>query len=811
MTQAGLTRLRIYCICGQKMRVSATMLGRPGKCVACHQKIRIPRLDELPAGLTEIYLKDHPEFLRKRAPEAKSADDVSDTGEDQEVEPEAEATYAIEAVPLEPFEPLQTLTSLEQSIQRQLDALRRKEPISTVDKPTLLRYRALVRKARAELDEQLRLRLHEVTEQLNNNTEQIARATLAVRVGEMDYEAFLRLVVPLRHRRERLERRRQNLRGWLVVSDPYMAGGFVELRLDDVPCDNIEVTFPLETETSEAVIDLVVEDLRDAIRDREHAEHKLTEWKRMEREGALQGAALEECLADSEAVRQRSRAAVAFYRNRLDQVMLDCENDINAIKAHLDLARARFSKGRLEEAAYQKIELDLLRAQSDNTRVRDLARHALSANTSSDVPHLRGTFLHRMSVPGRVGGIGFDSWIAWAASTLLVLNILVPLSSAQAGGNMVVIRGMVIGLFVASVVLAMLASIPQRNIRGVLINAFWVLAILLGGYKIHELWYSLGAVGSALRVNPHWYLGPGIVLAAFTGTLIGVSAWMALLPTRRWYWIPPLASLVNAMALIMIFTNAGGLIVGRPYLDGPDILSVLSDSNTYDVTVTIGNQGWRKIWLGGRIEKVPTPVEFIVEEQIGSDSWKDAGTPLSMKRSRAQWWGTLRASETPAADIEPGDSVTLRYNLPPGKYRMQLTSPLARYKSVTKTFSLDPLEEEPAVKPQAALPSAETEKPAETGDLPPAPSAAPYVEIQLQGVMHAPDKKPSFQIELRLPNGQTERKRLSLGDIIHNDWRAIEYSPMKKTLTITNGDRLIILEPGQSYQVESAPRTSPAS
>lgn len=61
-------QLRIFCICGQKMRVSSTMFGRPGKCIACRQKIRIPRLDEIPPDASEIFLKDHPEFLRKPNP-----------------------------------------------------------------------------------------------------------------------------------------------------------------------------------------------------------------------------------------------------------------------------------------------------------------------------------------------------------------------------------------------------------------------------------------------------------------------------------------------------------------------------------------------------------------------------------------------------------------------------------------------------------------------------------------------------------------------------------------------------------------------
>ena len=46
MAKAKTPRLRIYCICGQKMKVSASMYGRPGKCVACRQKIRIPSAEE---------------------------------------------------------------------------------------------------------------------------------------------------------------------------------------------------------------------------------------------------------------------------------------------------------------------------------------------------------------------------------------------------------------------------------------------------------------------------------------------------------------------------------------------------------------------------------------------------------------------------------------------------------------------------------------------------------------------------------------------------------------------------------------------
>ena len=41
------------------------MYGLPGKCIACRQKIRLPREDELGEGISEIYIKDHPHLLRK--------------------------------------------------------------------------------------------------------------------------------------------------------------------------------------------------------------------------------------------------------------------------------------------------------------------------------------------------------------------------------------------------------------------------------------------------------------------------------------------------------------------------------------------------------------------------------------------------------------------------------------------------------------------------------------------------------------------------------------------------------------------------
>jgi hypothetical protein len=118
--------LRIYCICGQKMKVSESMFGLPGKCVACRQKIRVPTREEVPPDTSVIYLKDHPEFLRKAKPVLPqlpaAGADVKPSAEEQGVITLGEPDEAVSVTILDILEPLRVLCSLEHKIQRQLDA-----------------------------------------------------------------------------------------------------------------------------------------------------------------------------------------------------------------------------------------------------------------------------------------------------------------------------------------------------------------------------------------------------------------------------------------------------------------------------------------------------------------------------------------------------------------------------------------------------------------------------------------------------------------------------------------------------------------
>ncbi|MCL4216026.1 MAG: hypothetical protein KJ052_03335, partial [Candidatus Hydrogenedentes bacterium] len=65
MTPGDVSQVRLFCRCGQKMRITPDMYGRAGRCVSCGQKLWIPRREDIAPNTTRIDLKDHPELLRK--------------------------------------------------------------------------------------------------------------------------------------------------------------------------------------------------------------------------------------------------------------------------------------------------------------------------------------------------------------------------------------------------------------------------------------------------------------------------------------------------------------------------------------------------------------------------------------------------------------------------------------------------------------------------------------------------------------------------------------------------------------------------
>ncbi len=822
MPHGDAVKVRIYCLCGQKMKVSESMFGRPGKCVACRQKIRIPRRNEIPASsgaYYEIYLKDHPEFLRKPSPSQEMEEEAEvlgreDAGAEGEDLPLGDVSENPPGIPLDILEPLRLLCSFEQKVERHLSVIRKKRMalVEGLDKATLMSYRAMVRNARSTLDEQLRQRLYEVNEQLSGVVEQMGRATLGVRTGEMDYDTFIKSVTSLRHRRERLELRRQNLRGWLATTNPAMAGGYLDVKLEDVPVDGTEVTFPLDEKSSVPLVDQYIDRLREALQDRELAERKLAERKRLEQEGVLSGASLEEYGADAEAERERARAAVAFYRARLEQIAQDSENDIRSAKACLELARARLDAGGVDPASFQSHEMALLRSQSDHAQARDLARRALTANTGSDVPRAEGTFLKRIAQVSVPSGIGLDSWIAWLAMTLLILNIAVPISNAQENGNMVVAKEMAIGFFITAALLAMFAVIPRRHYRGLCITGLWFAASCLGALYIQAAWYSLGPVGFAMRMDPDWFMRPGIVLFILALVVMGVSACVGLLPFTRLRYVPFATGIACVCAATTILTDGGGVFAPNPYLSEPEIATALDQPSMYEVTVAVGNQGWigRSFYLGGQHRNVPNRATFLLEQRIGSDSWKDAGAPNRYKRNMMAWVAVEAQQEFPPISVKAGQQILLSYRLEPATYRVQLIPFFNQAEPLVRIFTLAPIASDtPAPSEEhsenTAAAEGQSESPLEGEELPSLPPSGEegtdHVTLEIRGVVNAEGRTPSFSIILHFPEGQSVSRRLVLSEQIVGPWKAVEFSPRHKTLTVSDGTQMLSVKPGESIDL----------
>lgn len=805
--------LRIYCLCGQKMKVSPSMFGRPGKCVACRQKIRVPRQDEIDDDCSEIHLRDHPEFLRKsksrRAPvkiavqEAlpDAALDVVENVESEDISLGDESESDTPSTPLDIFEPLQVLCSLEEKVQRGVQEIRNVPagPARSRDKSALLGYKSLVRGARAALEEKLRDRLHAVTNQLTDTKDQIARAALALRVGEYDYPTYQRHMNSLRHRRDRLARRRENLVGWLHTQDPYMAGGLLDVSFDDIPVEAAEVTFPLEAPPDGAPINERITALRDALAWREEADLKTREVGRMRKEDALSdvGSGAPESAEQANAL--RARADVAFSRDRLRQLMRDLDDDNKAIRAHLEVVRRRVESGELGKSAYQSLEVELLQAQSDNNRARALAERALNANSVQDVPTPSGTFINRMMAPTvSARGLGLDSFVAWVAAGLLLINIFAPVTAGQAGSNMALLPGMVTGLFVSAILLVLAGAVPFRTTRGVLLNLLWVGTTLAMAYTANEARFLLDPVGVAIRSDPRWFMAPGILMMVLGALVMGLAASLSLMNAPRWRSLPTVCAILVVAGMVVFLSNFGGAMVAKPILDEPVSKPSPDAPARYASVIGLRNDGWRSMWLGEVDPKVPTPVMFALERRIGANSWKELLAPNEIVQE-GHTWHPMRDNMLPMVEVAPGEVVRLHYVLDPGTYRVSVRATGGvRLSPVSHEMTLAPLvseeaEEEPPA-PTAVFessPAAGTDAVVE--DVAPVSSRA----IELRGILNSAQRTPRFVLMVTTEDGRQRKQYVDLGAEIVGGWRAEEFNPGTQSLTVAKEGEILVLNSGE--------------
>ncbi|HEO71569.1 MAG TPA: hypothetical protein ENN80_09920, partial [Candidatus Hydrogenedentes bacterium] len=459
------------------MRIAESMYGRRARCVSCGQKMRLPNADEVPADTAEIRLREHPELLCEESEARPEKEELA--------EPDLTAG---EAVPLDVLEELRTLCSLERKLHE-----------SGVGTTQEADTRTKLRTARATLEAALQEKLDETITEFTAVSEELVELALTLRAGEADFLDAQEHLNALRLRRDKLARRRENLRGWLACRDPYLAGGYrVEASLDELPNADFEVVFPGEEGRERHLAPTHVKGLRDALNRFEHHEQKLAKTERIALEGRtawnLLGATMTQTVAD----RERARAEVAFLRGCLERTVRDGESDRAAIHDQIEHARERLNAGTLSSRDFRCLRRDLRRAARSVAGATRLAQRALAAERARDVPH-RGTGVKRGVE------VGWDVWLVWSAALVLLACLFVPLPEgsslllAMRTANAEALWSLAFALIAYALVLCVVAFVPTRVLRGLLFLMTWLAATVFWALWFHGRMQGPGTAGGLLK------------------------------------------------------------------------------------------------------------------------------------------------------------------------------------------------------------------------------------------------------------------------------------------------------------------------
>jgi hypothetical protein len=114
---------------------------------------------------------------------------------------------------------------------------------------------------------------------------------------------------------------------------------------------------------------------------------------------------------------------------------------------------------------------------------------------------------------------------------------------------------------------------------------------------------------------------------------------------------------------------------------------------------------------------------------------------------------------------------------------------------------------EPVTNPDSE-PGATVRQPGSEGEAVPYTGGLPVV-FSLHGVVHGEGISPVFRASVQYPDQTETSLTLRLGQGIVGDWRASEYNAEAKKLTITNGKKMLLLNPGDHVSIDSATTMEP--
>ena len=819
------------------MKVSEDMYGLPGKCIACRQKIRLPRLDEIPEGDRELYLKDHPHLLRKpkrprdleketvEAQQALSAAKPlhkESTGEDTpitelDIDETGDQRHSrqSQSIPLDFLEPLSRVISLERKLKRKQDVLQKYKNSDKTLKAELKGQLAQVHVVRNEIDEQLRQLLMETAIELTSTQEKVSQTQVSARVGEIPFQQYQDTVYRLRSRRDQLERRQLNLRGWLATTVPHVAGDYVDLSIKDLPHNGQRITLPPEPGGDESLLKSHAHGLRDALEKRAVAERQIEEVKRMETHTPEDDSTIHDAREEARAKRRKAKARSTYYQSRLKQLKQDLNGDLETIESQLDAARDRLSINEIDRAGFDQIEKELKQAKIDIMKGLSVADRALTANTSQDVPEPQGTFLERLGFSGSKTSKPITI-MTWAAAMSLWLTILLPtvsnLSLLQAfaefnnaGSNAI---WLILLPLVGGIGIALTTILPNPVMRGTTQIGWLGLLIFTSAYFIHEASYSLDPMAARFRSGTEWPFRPGFFFAYLATALLGSAAIISFQKNvaARSASLAFIAILIGAVSFL--FTDGFGSLRPEPYIE-ISLGATSTERQEQSASIWIENRGNRDMYLVSRRSDARNSYVYSLDRQIGANSWSEIPPSSESENPKA---GTLANVHI----IAPGDRMALNFILTPDDYRVQLVAG-ASGDIISKPFSIDMpagvnlsseiMVPEPAPEIPPTVPVTYDEPNTDMNDdlteplfpdtIPP-PLDTPEVEdmVELKGILTSPDGTPRFSLMLTEKDNSSSRFMLSLGEDLWMGWVVTEFNPTRGTITIQKEDRLLILRRG---------------
>ncbi|MEA3365873.1 MAG: hypothetical protein U9Q79_09570, partial [Candidatus Hydrogenedentes bacterium] len=71
------------------------------------------------------------------------------------------------------------------------------------------------------------------------------------------------------------------------------------------------------------------------------------------------------------------------------------------------------------------------------------------------------------------------------------------------------------------------------------------------------------------------------------------------------------------------------------------------------------------------------------------------------------------------------------------------------------------------------------------------------IEVELRGVVRIADKAPRFSLRLHTPDGKSRERIRELGDSVAEGWIIREYNPDQQSITLFNGEDLLIVRRGE--------------